>query len=680
MSPYKLDKELEQFRNIMKVPSTFEDGFSWASLVGALFIALIMVPGSIYMGLLIGQGIGGAPQWVTTILFLEVARRAHKTLKKPQVFVLFYMAGAAMGQPFEGLLWSQFFVQSQGAIGAGVAEHMEEIWWYAPTDPDILAQRNFFLPEWWPVLGMIIFSNIIGRFKGTVLSYGLFRIASDIEKLPFPMAPIGAAGTVALAEQQSDDEEEGPESVGDAEDKPEKWRWRVFTIGSVLGLVFGTVYAALPAISSAFLGEPIMILPIPFVDWTTTTSKLLPAFATGFSWDMGHLLGGMVMPFYGMLGAFIGLIVTMIANPFLYSHGYLPSWEQGHGTLQTLFDNNIDFYFSFSIGISFAIAIAGFYQVYRSVRDRAQMKAHDKDSLTIEMTDDHRDLSRIADRGDIPTPIIIITYFGTCFLYIGICGWLIDWHRGIMICVVFFAFVYTPLISYVTARLQGMTGQSVQIPFVKEASFLLSGYSGGVKVWFLPIPMNDYGAGASYFRQAELTGTKLWSLWKTDIILAPIILVASIMFMQFIWSLGPIPSPAYPFAQKMWELRAANSTIIMTSTLGRFSQFEETFDWRIILTGAGFGTVLFFILYAMNLPILLIYGMVGGLNVTTPHGVIPQFAGALIGRYYFQRKMGLVWRQYIPVVTAGFGCGVGLVTVFSVGITFLCKAVIPIPF
>ena len=68
----RLDKELQQYRDIMKVPSRFEEGFSWTALVAALFIALLMVPGSMYMGLLIGQG-GGASQWVTVILFLEAA-------------------------------------------------------------------------------------------------------------------------------------------------------------------------------------------------------------------------------------------------------------------------------------------------------------------------------------------------------------------------------------------------------------------------------------------------------------------------------------------------------------------------------------------------------------------------------------------------------------------------------
>ena len=62
---HKLDKELDEFRKIMEVPSTFVEGFQWSALFGAIFVALLMVPGAIYMGLLAGTGIGSAAQWVT---------------------------------------------------------------------------------------------------------------------------------------------------------------------------------------------------------------------------------------------------------------------------------------------------------------------------------------------------------------------------------------------------------------------------------------------------------------------------------------------------------------------------------------------------------------------------------------------------------------------------------------
>ncbi|GAG05472.1 unnamed protein product, partial [marine sediment metagenome] len=128
--PERIDKELEEFRRVMEVPSTFEDGFNWLSFLGALFVALLMVPGAIYMGLLAGVGIGPAAQWVTVILFIEVARRAHRNLSRPEIFVLFFMAGAAMGVPFTGLLWNQFFIHSEAASAAGIAQGLPR--WFAP--------------------------------------------------------------------------------------------------------------------------------------------------------------------------------------------------------------------------------------------------------------------------------------------------------------------------------------------------------------------------------------------------------------------------------------------------------------------------------------------------------------------------------------------------------------------
>src|SRR5210317_319020 len=92
------DKELEEFRSIMEVPSKFEDGFSWSSLLGTLFLALVMIPGSIYMQLVAGAGIGPAAQWVTLILFVEVARRANARMTRAQLFIIAYMCSLVMGQ------------------------------------------------------------------------------------------------------------------------------------------------------------------------------------------------------------------------------------------------------------------------------------------------------------------------------------------------------------------------------------------------------------------------------------------------------------------------------------------------------------------------------------------------------------------------------------------------------
>src|SRR5687768_9801639 len=75
----------------------YEEGFTGRTLVGALFVALIMLPGAIYLGLVSGQSLGSASEWVTIVLFAEVARRSFIPLKRQEIYVLFYIAAALSG-------------------------------------------------------------------------------------------------------------------------------------------------------------------------------------------------------------------------------------------------------------------------------------------------------------------------------------------------------------------------------------------------------------------------------------------------------------------------------------------------------------------------------------------------------------------------------------------------------
>lgn len=663
--PEKQDAEVEEFRNLMQVPSQFDEGFSWTALGGAFFIALVMIPGSIYMGLLAGEAnIGPAAQWVTVILFIEAARRAQQSIKRAEIFILFYMAGIAMAMPFTGLLWNQYYVQSEAAIANGIAEQIPH-WWAPPPDSESYASRSFLHWDWLPVIGLVFFQAFFSQLNSMVLGYGLFRLTSDIERLPFPMAPIGAQGIMALAD---DADEKEPGSA----QPPENWRWRVFSLGGALGLGFGAIYLGLPTISEIFAYQPIKIFEIPWTDLTEKTQHLLPAVATGISWDLGNLLIGMVLPFWAMVGSFAGLVVTMVINPILYDAGVLQAWIPGDDTVQTMFKNNVDFYLSFQIGLSIAVAGAGFWQVGGAWKRAMKEKREGQGALGPEPR-------LLKQRGDIGPSFILLVYLVVTLIYIGVCGMLIDWHPGVMAVLVFFGFFYTPLISYVTARLEGVAGQIVEIPMIREASFILSGYRG-VAVWFLPVPMANYGQMTVLYRQAELTGTSFRSIWKSNIFFYPIILVSSVFFASFIWGLAPVPSISYPFAETMWKLQALNISVIYSSTLGEYSIFEDALSWANIGWGAFFGGGLFAVMSFFNAPVFLTYGIVRGLGQSLPHLIIPQFIGALIGRYYFQRKLGLKWRQYIPVVVAGFACGMGLLTTASVGIKFLSKAAISLPF
>ena len=241
--------------------------------------------------------------------------------------------------------------------------------------------------------------------------------------------------------------------------------------------------------------------------------------------------------------------------------------------------------------------------------------------------------------------------------------------------------MYVPFISYVTARLEGLAGQVLAIPFIKEAAFIMSQYKG-IEIWLLPIPLTaNYGNDCVQYRVAELLGCSFRSIWKMNLIAMPIVLIFSLVYGQFIWSLAPIPSPMYPYAQELWDFHARSKILVYTSTIDGYSPFLEALKPTYIGVGAGLGLITYFGLAAFGLPIMLLYGTVKGLGQTMPQFVITQLAGALFGRYIMARKFGHEhWRKYAVVMFAGFTCGVGLIMMFVTGVKFLASSVYQLPY
>jgi len=381
-----------------------------------------------------------------------------------------------------------------------------------------------------------------------------------------------------------------------------------------------------------------------------------------------------------MVGTFAGLVITFVLNPILHRPelGILHSWNPGDNMQTTFYKNQIDFYFSFSVGVALAIAVIGFWSLgkaVRAARRRRETRAAQRYEPVFVLPE---------GRGDLAGRWIALTYLVSSALYIGVSTWLLYLADGAIFWPVVwimcgYAFLYTPVVSYVTARLEGIAGEVLNIPFVREATFIFSGYHG-VAVWFLPVPLHNYGQATVLYRQSELTGTSFRSIWKSELLLTPIIIAGSLLFAHLIWHLAPIPSAQYVFAQELWEVTAAQQSIVLSSTLGGFTEFERAFNLSYVLWGLGIGTITFAAFAWFGAPVFFTYGIVRGLNQTLPFAVLPQFLGALLGHFYFRRRLGLKWRQYTPVLFAGFSCGMGLVGMLGIGITFVFKSVFTLPF
>src|SRR5437763_10929024 len=162
------DAELQQFRDLMPPPDHWEEGFGLKAMVGGLFVGIVMTPASMYMDLVVGANIGSAAQWVTVILFIEVARRAFTQLRRPEIYVLYYMAGASLVSG-SGLLWNQFLVQSESFRQFGLADKIPP--WVAPSSPEVLGTRSFFHPGWVTPIALVALGMLIQRVDHFGLGY-----------------------------------------------------------------------------------------------------------------------------------------------------------------------------------------------------------------------------------------------------------------------------------------------------------------------------------------------------------------------------------------------------------------------------------------------------------------------------------------------------------------------------
>lgn len=438
----------------------------------------------------------------------------------------------------------------------------------------------------------------------------------------------------------------------------------------MMGIAFGFIYVAIPTLTSVLLLKPLQILPIPWIDFTQGTERFLPGAATGIGTNLASVMIGFVLPFWMVAGSFAAAVATLIINPLAQVTGHMPTWRPGMEATRTAWAASIDIWISFSIGTAVAVALLGVYKMY--VQWRAAAAEGRGQSLLM--------LGKPPEgRGDFPMALMLALWAAATAGYVILCKVLVPnfpiwWVVG-------YGFVWTPIQSYINARMMGLTGQFVGFPMIREATFILSGYKG-VAIWFAPIPLANYGAQAQRFREIELTGTRFTSIVWTELLMFPVMLFCSFLFWSYIWRLKPIPSEAYPYAQKYWDFTALNQWLWFSSTTegGHRELFIRAIKPWLMAGGLAFGIGAYWLLNLLRLPVLLIYGFIRGLGML-PHFIFPQFAGALLSHLYLRHRFGEdQWRRWTPVLYAGFACGMGLIGMLAIAFSLVSQSISQLPF
>ncbi len=656
----------------------YESGFTWRTVLGALFISFVMLPGLIFMGLMIGQDLGTAAEWVTIILFVEIARRSFLTLRKQELYILKYTAsqlthiagGLSLGGGmFAWLVWNRYLRTSEAFHAFGIAHEVPD--WVAPAGD--AAYAPFTSSIWWPAIGVTLLSMILSKLTQLSLGYLAFKATADMEKLPFPLAPIHAEGAIALAET--------------SKEKPARsYRQACFSLGVVLGAAFGAVYVAIPTLTGAFFARPITLLPIPFLDLTTQLETILPGGTFGVSLNLGLLFFGFVLPWRVCVGMFVTTIVFQLGlNPLLQRLGYLPSWSPGKDAIETHVATTLDVYLSAGIGTAFAVLVVGFWGIGRALLGRTGGRTRTKDGVRGANPDGTGafDVSalwrRDVARGDPPVWLPVAVWLAASAGYVVFSNHLINgglppeerfsvwWLAG-------FAFVWTPLNTYINARMSGIAGQQAGVPYVSEGAIFLSGYRG-VNIWFAPLPLANYGNMADLLKETQLTRTRFTSLLKAELLIFPLMLIASFLFWSYLTGLGPIPSEKYPYVQKFWPQFAQLKALWASSMQEGQSLLFTAIKPGVIATFFAGALALFGGFAGLGVSAQYLYGGIGAMN-GYPHLAIMIFIGACLGRFVLAPRYGQQqWMNYAPILAVGFAAGMGLVGMGAIAINFLWTSI-----
>lgn len=651
----------------------YENGFTWRAVLGAIFVAFVMLPGVIFMGLMIGQDLGGAAEWVTIILFVELARRSFIVLKKQELYMLKYTVGslssiqggmAVGGGVFAWMVVNRYFRNSEAFHNFGIADEVPD--WFAPFGDAAYAPFTD-LSVWGPVIGVLVGSMVLSKITQLMLGFLAYKITADVEKLPFPMAPVHAEGAIALAET--------------SQDKGKKnFRQYCFSVGIMCGAVFGLFYVAVPTITNAVFGKTYQLLPIPFWDLTTSYEGFLTWLfgrtmgggTMGISLNLGLLFVGFVLPWRIVIGMIVtNSLVQFLINPYLYHLGRMPHWSPGKDAIQTHVAAQVDVYLSFGIGTALAIFMVGLFGMVKGLLKYSREKQAGATGLDISKL-----WTQDKARGDPPTWLALLLWVGASILFVLLSNHLInsgleeEANRFPILWLVGFAFVVSPLQTYINARMSGIAGQQVGLPMVAQAAIFASG-TRRVNVWFAPMPLFNYGSQADRYREVQLTRTKFTSIFKAELFVFPLLLFASFIFWSYILGLGPVPSENYPYVQKFWPQFAQMRALWASSMQEGNSLLLQSLNVNYILAGLGVAAAAFSGFGLAGISSQYIYGGLSAM-MSYPHTVMMIFIGACVGRFVLRKRFGTEkWQNFAPILAVGFGAGLGLIGMLSIAINFL---------
>lgn len=619
----------------------YEHGLTWRSILGILYVAIVMQPAVIWIWLSTGSMIYGLAMYAAVFLFGELAASAGKPLTKQEILVFLVGGGSATAGVFFApmYIYNLYFRRHPLLASYGISQLLPD--WFAPspTSP-VWSLRTFIHPDW--ILPVTLSLILVVLATGVDLSLGFLtrEIYVVHEKLPFPMAHVSAQICSTLSERR------------------EK-RMRVFTVSAALSFAYSLLLYGVPMISEA-LGRSFQLIPLPWFDFNNLAQLVFPGASFGIATDPSIITIGLILPYEVTISIFIGsMALYFFGNWILVSLGIFTEWRPGMNLQNAWQRSTLNIWASPIIALAVA---AGFIPLV----------LHPKTLI-----ESFKSLLKLPagagkERGTLSLKTILAIFFSGTVASVILAYVLVP---GFPIWILLLLSVgWTFIINLIVAYSLGITGVALNIPYVREGTILASGYKG-YDVWFAPLvfPSSQFTPGGANwcagFKVAELTSTWPMDLVKSLFIALPTAILFGFLYTQIFWTITPIPSSLFP--APFWDINVIMTSLFIT---GRLALFK--IDWMV----ATFiiGVALQCLAEFAKVPISLIGIAMGA---AWP---IANCTGLLVGLILAKvlgRFLGKTWvEEQRFTIIAGVAIGQGLVVAFSAGLAMILKSMWIKPF
>lgn len=628
----------------------YKPGLTTVSLLSIAYAAIVVTPILIYMSFLTGlpDPARFIPVFVSLLLFTEVGRFAGRFVSKQEAYIIYFMSQIVAFDAlyWVGLLMNLYFRDAPYTKLFGIADKIPT-WAAPPLDTWAVQLRTFFAREWLTPILVLLLSTVGSLLIDIGLSFIFIQLFIEIENLPFPVAPIDAQAIEVLTERTPD-------------------RMIPFATAAVIGFLYEFAVYGFPQLSEALIGTRIQLVPYPWVDLTEYFAGVLPGALIGVATDISTFAVGWLIPWESIVWIFIGSIAFYVVGNVLSllladttGNPMLLRWKADWSPvarIDWLWQRSVfNLWASPLIGLSVGV---GLFSLIVSLK-------YFKTAFSSMLR-----LTEAAKRkGYLPLGFILVMIFTGALVGTAVATWLYPslWWFWLLSWTLF------PFIQGILlARSFGEVGLGVQIPYIREAFLIAFTRPGEVEPWLVPAKITT-GAGIITHRikVATLLEVRPMDYYKAYALTLPLVLALSFVFLQFFWSMAPIPSAVYPWTVISWPIASLNFSLWVSRSI-------EIFRPELILASSVAMLIVSLLARYLGLPFSPI-GFAAGAALTPPYA-INYFMGAIVGRLLEKRLGKTYWERVRGAIIAGLFCGVGLALALTVVILMISKSAWLLPF